>query len=114
MKSPEFPEEPVSPVFIDEHGDVSVFRSVAAAVAYIEPIDVRNREYCGYDSLGRLLDLSCFAGAVRISLAERIPTHTVVLLALLRSFLRASGDTGGDDLSDSLPHLVSRAEQYAE
>lgn len=45
------------PIIIDEHGDISFFKSIEDAVQYIEPIDVLNNEYIAYDSLGFLLDL---------------------------------------------------------
>ena len=114
MKSPEFSEEPVPPIFIDEHGDISTFRSVPDASRYVEPIDVQNREYSGYDSLGRLLELSTDGCSVRISLAEREPNHGKQLLAALRGFLRACGDSVADDPSYDLPQTVSYFTRYAE
>ena len=46
------------PIFLDNFGDVLVFESVRDATRYIEPIDVTNNEYVGYDSEGRLLNLT--------------------------------------------------------
>lgn len=45
------------PIIIDEHGDISIFLSVAEACDYLEPIDVKNNEYSAYDSEGRCLKL---------------------------------------------------------
>ncbi len=114
MTLSEFPEEPVPPVFIDDHGDVSVFRSVPDAAKSIEPIDVQNCEYAGYDSLGRLLKLSTDGRFVRISLAERAPIHAEQLLATLRSFLSASDAAVADDTNYALPQIVSHFTRYAE
>lgn len=110
----EFPEHPVPPVFIDDHGDVSVFRNVADAASWIEPIDVQNREYASYDSLGRLLDLVTDGRSVHISLAEREPNHAEPLLGILYSYLRACGDTMVDDQRHQLPQIVFHFMRYAE
>ena len=114
MTPNDFPEEPVSPVFIDDHGDVSVFRSVSDATTWIEAIDVQNEEYRGYDSLGRSLNLSTDGFSVRISLAERAPSHAESLLTVLRSFLHAISDPVADDSSYQLPQLVSHFTRYAQ
>lgn len=112
MMPPDFPGEPVPPVFIDNRGDVSVFRSVPDAETYIEAIDVQNREYDGFDSLGRLLELSTDGRFVHIALAERTPTHADQLTIVLRSFLHAVGDTVAEDSSYMLPQLVSHFTRY--
>jgi len=46
------------PIFIIENGDISVFESVAKAQLCLEPIDVKNDEYRGYDSEGRPLAIN--------------------------------------------------------
>jgi hypothetical protein len=114
MTPPEFPQDPVPLVFIDDHGDVSAFRSSHDAATWIEPIDVQNREYIGYDSLGRLLELSTDGRSVHIGLAELTPAHAGQLLATLRSFLRASGDPVADDPSFELPEIASYFMRYVE
>ena len=114
MTPTDFPEQPVPPVFINEHGDLSVFRSVSDATAWIEAIDVQNEEYCGYDSLGRSLNLSTDGFSVRISLAERVPTHVESLLAILHSFLHALSDPVAEDSSYQLPELVSHFTRYTQ
>ena len=113
MSPLEFPEHPVPPVFIDDHGDVSVFRSVPEAASWIEPIDVQNREYVGYDALGRLLDLATDGRSVSISLVEQPPVHADQLHATLQRFLRGVADPVANDLSYDLPQLVSHFTRYA-
>jgi len=113
MTPPEFPEHPAPPVFIDDHSDVSVFLSVPEAATWIEPIDVQNHEYSGYDSLGRLLNLTTDGRSVRISLDEQSPTHADRLHATLQSFLRDVGDPVSDDTSYDLPRLVAHFTRYA-
>src|SRR6478736_5827688 len=85
------------PIFVDNRGDVSVFRSVSYAESYLEPIDIENREYIAYDASGRLLALSADRRRVYISLAEPKPTHGEALENALRHFLRAIKDPVGDD-----------------
>jgi hypothetical protein len=50
----------------DQAGDVTIFKTIADAEAYIEPIDVQNREYFAYLPDGRELDLSVIKGRVHI------------------------------------------------
>jgi len=45
------------PIIINEHGDVSAYRSLEDACSYMEVIDVRNNEYVAYDADGYLLNL---------------------------------------------------------
>ena len=88
------------PIVIDENGNLLMFGSRAAAEGYLEPIDVANKEYVGYDADGRLLNLSVVRDhggsllgrvsgsteAVKLSLAESAPTHATELRdKLLRS-----------------------------
>jgi hypothetical protein len=76
------------PLFFDNDGDVLTFESREAAEQYIEPIDVANNEYVGYDSEGRLLSLSVTkARKVSIQESETEPTHLDSLRRLLVSFL---------------------------
>ena len=46
------------PIKIDEHGDVTLFWSVAEAESYLEPIDVDNNEVVASDGGGRPLLLT--------------------------------------------------------
>src|SRR6266550_216108 len=107
-------DQPILPIFVDDHSDISVFRSVSYAESWMEPIDIRNREYTAYDAIGRLLALSADRRRVHISLAEQEPTHSDSLAKALRHFLRAVKDPVGDDPSYDLPRLVSHFDRYAD
>lgn len=76
------------PIVIDENGDISFFSSVEAAARKIEPIDVRNNEYVGYDSKGFILRLVPTEPVVSIvGYASEFP-QPEQLTALLRSFVK--------------------------
>src|SRR5436190_22387920 len=107
-------DQPIPPIFVDNHGDVSAFRSVSYTESYLEPIDIENREYIAYDAIGRLLTLSADRRRVYISLAEQEPTHSEQLAKALRHFLRAVKDPVGDDPSCDLARLVSYFDRYAD
>ena|SRR5690606_9792484 len=80
------------PIFLDEHGDISLFASVEAAARYVEPVDVRNGEYAAYDSSGFLLKLVPAEQVVRISGYLSDQPHRDQLEQVLRSFVeQASG-----------------------
>ena len=108
------PALPTPPIFVDDHGDVSVFRSVPFAESWMEPIDIENREYTAYDAAGRLLALSADRRRCYIALAEQEPTHSAELLERLRKFLRAVKDPVGDDPTYDLPRLVTHFDRYAD
>jgi hypothetical protein len=90
----------VTPVIVDERGDVLFFESVERAEGKLEAIDVRNEEYVAYDSEGRLLKLaiersetSTFFGLgtnvldyVVVEGAEDRPNHAPQLPAVLVRF----------------------------
>lgn len=78
-------DQPVPPIFVDEHGDVSAFRSVSYAESWMEPIDIENREYTAYDASGRLLAISRIAVAFTFHSPSRNP--------LIRSRSRRRCDT---------------------
>jgi hypothetical protein len=107
-------DQPIPPIFVDNRGDVSTFRSASYAESYLEPIDIENREYTAYDASGRLLALSADRRRVYISLAEQEPTHSESLEKVLRHFLRAVKDPVGDDPSYDLSRLVSHFDRYAD
>lgn len=50
-------DAPVPPIILDNDGDLLFFDSIAAAEQYIEPIDIQNSEYVGYDARGHRLDI---------------------------------------------------------
>lgn len=45
------------PIIIDEHGDISVYRTVEELEQALEAIDVKDDEYIAYDASGCLLKL---------------------------------------------------------
>jgi len=107
-------DQPIPPIFVDDHGDVSAFRSVSYAESWMEPIDIQNCEYTAYDASGRILALSADRRRVHISLAEKEPTHSEPLAKALRHFLRRVKDPVGDDPSCDLARLVAHFDRYAD
>lgn len=111
------------PIIVNENGDLSFFASIKGAENYLEPIDVRNGEYVGYDSEGRLLSFSTNiesrpgllgigsrnVEAVKITEAESEPKHQEELLDALKRFL--SGRVIPDTLAEksSLTELLETA-----
>jgi hypothetical protein len=85
-------DQPTPPIFVDDHGDISVFRSVGFAESWMEAIDIENEEYTAYDASGRLLALSADRRQTHIALAEEEPTHSSELAQKLQKFLRAVKD----------------------
>ena len=98
-----------TPIIIDSFGDVLVFESVEDAECYLEPIDVANDEYIGYDSEGRLLQLLVTdSNRVSIQSAESEPKHSAELRKVMTFFLSNIG-VSESWLSDaSLQKLVER------
>jgi hypothetical protein len=102
-----------TPIFINERGDVSVFESVEDAEHYIEPIDVANNEYVGYDSEGRLLQLTVTdANRVNIRSAESVPRHAAELRKALTWFLSYVGVSENWLSNASLQELVEKMLEY--
>jgi hypothetical protein len=93
------------PLVLDNRGDLRFFRALQDAEAYAEPIDVRNREYIGYDSEGRLLSITVVLERlpgilgrlgsrherVMISTDEETPRHAENLRKVLIAFLGRVG-----------------------
>lgn len=100
------------PIIIDNFGDVLVFAAVQDAERYLEPIDVTNGEYVGYDSAGKLLNLVVTEdNRVTIQPAESEPKHIVELEQTLRRFM--SSDISPEWLSTAtLQDLIGRALDY--
>jgi hypothetical protein len=101
------------PIIIDNFGDVLVFESVKGAERYIESVDVINQEYVGYDSEGRLLQLTVVdRNQVSIQSAESEPTHANELRETLTQFLSYVGVSDKWLLGASLEELVERMLEY--
>jgi hypothetical protein len=92
-------------IVLDNNGDLLFFRDVEQAETYVEPIDVRNGEYTGFDAEGRTLSLSVESrqeGGVlgrlggrseRVAIASDVTTakHRDQLERDVRDFLRRAG-----------------------
>lgn len=81
------------PFIIDEHGDVSLYETAEIAGRALEPIDIENNEYVGYDSEGFVLAFVCHGPSVHIS--GRVSNHPEPekLIAVLRSFWERAAQT---------------------
>ena len=97
------------PIFFDESGDVLVFESIRYAERYIEPIDVANNEYVGYDSEGRLLQLAVTnKGQILIEDAESEPKHADELRRILVRFLTRLSESENWLANASLQDLTTK------
>jgi hypothetical protein len=98
-----------------------LFSSVDNAAAYLEAIDVERGAFTGYDSEGRLLNLTTEdvptrvlfwnvrlgEAIVHISSAEEAPTHQDYLIQILREYLgRPAGST--DRIVPALPDVLGQ------
>lgn len=93
------------PIIINDHGDISIFRTVEDAENYLESPDVLAGQYAAYDSVGRLLRLEApkakkigilgfsitSVDKVTISSEEPIPSHSEDLKMALKDFLEYFG-----------------------
>lgn len=82
-----------TPLIIDNYGDLLIFDTLESAETYLEPIDILNHEYVGYDAEGCLLSFSVYENQLSIdkvivSLAEQEPTHQAELKEKLNKFLK--------------------------
>ena len=97
------------PIIVNEHGDVSFFASVAAAAAYLEPVDVRNGEYVVYDSSGSVLQVVPADPHVLILESPSDASDASGLLNVLRSFWQAASREAAPHCS--LQELIQRSVQ---
>lgn len=100
------------PVIIDEHGTATIFESVENAERYLEPIDVRNKEYVAYDSEGRLLRLLPTSPRITIESAEVEPNHSSEVRDLLIHLLTYTGVSPDTLRKEALQELVARSLEY--
>ena len=117
---------PRPPLLVWESGDLHTFQSVAEAESALEPPDVRNGIYRGFDGDGRLLALSTtvrrekFLGIVSVSrervsvaLAEESPNHRDELKGILQRFLAAVGEAAEVVTAMTFEELVTAASNAA-
>lgn len=114
------------PIIVNEHGDISIYRSVEQAERDLEAIDVQNGEYVAYDAQGQPLVLSVVveekAGPlglfprhienVRMTEDPTAKADEAGLRALLVQFLDRAGislnDVRDEELSSFVNALVEK------
>jgi hypothetical protein len=105
---------PAHPIVINEHGDVTLFATVRHAEQYLEPIDVKNNEYVGYDALGRKLCFSTTHRHVTITLADDPTIYHGELEDLLRTFLGAVRHPAATNPALTLAELLQQCQPYTQ
>lgn len=100
------------PIIIDESGDISVFDSLESAERSLEPIDILNGEFVGYDAEGRLLNIVPNGFIAKISLAELDPTHVDNLEKVLRDLFLDVDPSPEWVINASLEELIQKVLKY--
>ncbi len=104
------------PIFIRDGGDLSIFETIADVTSYIEPVDVLNNVYVGYDSQGRLLTLKARSDRnyhpIEIELAETEPSHQAELRTILLAFLKAVRGAEPSFAEAPLEELILKSLSY--
>lgn len=77
-----------TPIFLNEHGDISAFRNESAVKLFIEPIDVQNAEYAAFSADGSELTLSVSKGQVHLVSGMIKEIESDKLLDLINGFFR--------------------------
>ncbi|MDP9022425.1 MAG: hypothetical protein M3N57_06960 [Actinomycetota bacterium] len=69
-------EEPRPPLFLDEHGDIDAYLTVAEMASDVETVDVLNNEYEAFDAEGNVLTLHAtdWRSPVSITLDSTAPS----------------------------------------
>jgi hypothetical protein len=85
--------EPVPPIFLDEHWDLSAFASLADAATYVEAIDVLNDEYEAFDAEGQplVLHASHWSDPVSITVNAEVSPQPDELARRLRRYIERVG-----------------------
>jgi len=112
------------PIIINEHGDISFYRSLKKASSAVEAVDVKNNEYIAYDGEGKLLEFELQTkenpGVLGIG---KITTEIVMIKehpdkndsqeeleqSLISFFRRASNIHEKEFTSTSLEQLINKA-----
>lgn len=106
------------PLFIHEGGDLMIFETIDDAVRYIEPVDVIEGVYVGYDSQGMLLKFKAqsqrYDQPIEIVSAETEPTHQEELRDVLITYLRALGISEPSISQASLDALEIKAKTFKQ
>ena len=101
------------PIFIVEGNDVGIYKTLEKAINHLEPIDVKNKIYDGYDASGRKLKIDVLNNRIVVTLAEEKPTHAKVLETILRNYLRSMDALSNDEKSSDLKALVNKCIKYS-
>ncbi|MPZ69618.1 MAG: hypothetical protein GEU71_08820 [Actinobacteria bacterium] len=102
---------PREPIFIIEGHDVGIFASVEAAQNQLEPTDVSDAVYKGYDAEGRRLKITTDGQNTVIAIADSEPLAALELERELRRFLIDAGDLRVKEQS-RLTELVEIAKAF--
>ncbi len=111
-----------TPIFIEEHGDVTIYELISHAEECLEVIDVNNDEYTAYNGNGQRLELgvtlrekTSFFGKkksveiVKILGVDENPKDHKKLRDILIDFFRATNTYHENDDLSSLHSLVDKA-----
>ncbi len=79
-----------NPIFLNDHGDVSVFNDVESLKLYVEPIDVKNGEYQAFCADGTRLNLSVQEDVVLIACESNSEKEANKLLTLINNFFKSA------------------------
>jgi len=103
---------PQTPIFVLEGHDLGIYGSVQHAEDHLEPIDVREGIYDGWDAWGRRLGITSDGKDTLIALAEEEPTDFSRLETELRAHLKRLGEDKALDSRCDLPCLVELARRH--
>lgn len=101
-------------IFVVEGDDVGIFESVEHAQNHLEPVDVKDGIYEGYDGLGRLLRITTDGRDTFIELAQDEPSDITALETTLRTYLVHVGEKRAAQAGCNLPCLVEISGRHAE
>lgn len=79
------------PIVLVNGLDLILFASLEGAQRFVEPVDVENQEYIGFDAMGRPLRLDVTLGEVAISPSAEPPDPGALRELLIRC-LTAAGE----------------------
>ena len=100
------------PIIIAEGWDVILYDKIQDAELDLEPIDVKDGIYKGYDAEGRLLRISTDGKKVRIFAVEDEHTHAKELEDFLRECLEKVSEKAVADQSPDLASLLKACERF--
>lgn len=98
------------PLVIGEPNDWDIYDSLDAVQKQLEPIDVLEGVYIGYDREGRLLRLiandNFHRSPISVEYAEATPTHQAEMQAYLIRFFESIGASSSRLSQVTLPELI--------